>query len=87
MEQKMAPLTESRLASDLPCLYNMGCDYFGHFIVANSWKVEERFGVLFTPTTSRAILIEMSYDTYVYQILITNFRGESMIFLCAYVIY
>ena len=62
MEQQMAPIHQSRLATDQPCFSNTGCDYFGPYFVTNGRKTEKRYGVVFTCMTTRATHLEMSYD-------------------------
>ncbi len=61
-EQKMADLPKERLQADLPPFSNVGVDYFGPFETKRGRSQVQRYGVIFTCITSRAVHLEMAHS-------------------------
>ena len=60
LEQKMANLPEQRLDSTKPPFSYVGIDYFGPFFTQRNRAKVEKYGVIFTCSTIRAVHIEIA---------------------------
>ncbi|XP_077976283.1 uncharacterized protein LOC120332657 [Styela clava] len=61
-QQIMADLPDARLAVNKPVFSEVGCDFFGPFLVKQGRSNVKRYGCIFTCMCTRAVHIEVAYS-------------------------